>query len=270
MTSGAFTAGGWSFTTWGTNDKVNIVGRVSGDTITGSSQEDFITALGGANSINGSEGGDTYQYSSTSEASGDSINDSGTIGIDRLFLFGDVDFTGSSIANIEGVAFDAANTATFNASQFGVGLLSTALDVTGAVGSIQTIVIQNASNFSALNWSLSNWEAFNIPTLDILSIIGTNGGDTLTGSIAHDVISGGLGVDVLRGGGGGDTLDGGEGSDIYEYTATSDAGAGETITDTGTTGKDTIRLLGDVSFSAFTANDLSGIEAFVFTGAQDP
>jgi Ca2+-binding RTX toxin-like protein len=268
MTSGAFTAGGWSFTTWGTNDKVNIVGRVSGDTITGSSQEDFITALGGADSINGSEGGDTYQYSSTSEASGDSINDSGTIGIDRLFLFGDVDFTGSSIANIEGVAFDAANTATFNASQFGVGLLSTALDVTGAVGSIQTIVIQNASNFSALNWSLSNWEAFNIPTLDILSIIGTNGGDALTGSIAHDVISGGLGVDVLRGGGGGDTLDGGEGSDIYEYTATSDAGSGETITDTGTTGKDTIRLLGDVSFSAFTANDLSGIEAFVFTGAQ--
>jgi len=72
----------------------------------------------------------------------------------------------------------------------------------------------------------------------------------------------------LRGAGGGDTLDGGEGSDIYEYTATSDAGAGETITDTGTTGKDTIRLLGDVSFSAFTTNDLSGIEAFVFTGAQ--
>ena len=50
----------------------------------------------------------------------------------------------------------------------------------------------------------------------------------------------------MRGGGGGDTLDGGEGSDIYEYSATSDAGAGETITDTGTTGKDTIRLLGDV------------------------
>jgi Ca2+-binding RTX toxin-like protein len=191
----------------------------------------------------------------------------GTNGVDRLFLFGDVDFTGvSSIANIEGVAFDAANTATFNASQFGVGFLSTAFDVTGAVGTIQTIVVQNASNFSALNWSLSNWEAFNIPLLDTLSIIGTNGGDTLTGSNAHDVISGGLGADILRGGGGIDTLDGGEGSDIYDY-GVSEVPVGETLDDTGTASKDAIRLLGNVDFSPITT--LTGIEAFVFTGDQD-
>ena len=68
----------------------------SGDSITGSSQDDFITALGGADSVNGGEGSDTYQYSSDSEVQGDAINDSGTNGgFDRLFLFGDVDFTGA-------------------------------------------------------------------------------------------------------------------------------------------------------------------------------
>jgi Ca2+-binding RTX toxin-like protein len=267
MTSGAFSAGGWSFIDWGTNDKVNIVGRVSGDTITGSNQEDIITGLGGADSINGGDSADTYQYGSTSEASGDSINDSGTNGVDRLFLFGDVNFTGASIANVEGVAFDGANTATFNAGQFGGGLLSTSFQVTGAGVTLQTIVVQNASNFSAANWNFSNWESVNVPTLDTLSIIGTNGGDTLTGSNAHDIISGGLGADVLRGGGGIDTLDGGEGSDIYDYGAFSDVIGGETITDTGTAGKDTIRLLGDVSFLPIAA--LTGIEAFVFTGDQD-
>lgn len=89
------------------------------------------------------------------------------------------------------------------------------------------------------------------PNARHLSIIGTNGGDTLTGSNAHDVISGG---------------NGDEGSDIYDYGA-SEVISGETITDTGTSGKDTIRLLGDVSFLPVTT--LTGIEAFMFTGDQD-
>ena len=75
------------------------------------------------------------------------------------------------------------------------------------------------------------------------------------------------GVDTLRGGGGADTLDGEEGSDTYDYGATSEAIAGETITDSGTTGTRHDQTTRRRHFSALTT--ISGIEAFIFTGDQD-
>jgi Ca2+-binding RTX toxin-like protein len=263
---GSFNAAVWSFTNWGTNDVVNIVGRsATGDSITGSTQADVISGLGGGDSINGGESGDTYQFISSLDAAG-SINDSGTNGVDRLSLFADASFAGMTITGIEGVLFNGANTATFDASQFGAGLISAAFDVTGVAGTIQTIAVGNASNFSALTWNFSNWELFNQAELDVISIDGTSGADTLTGSIGRDLISGGIGADTLRGGAGADSLDGGEGSDIYDYGA-SEVVSGESINDTGTAGKDTVRFLADVSFSSVAT--LTGIEAFVFTGDQD-
>ena len=47
-----------------------------------------------------------------------------------------------AITNIEGIGFDGANTATFNASQFGLGLIATTSVVNGANGTIQNVVVQ--------------------------------------------------------------------------------------------------------------------------------
>ncbi len=185
-----------------------------------------------------------------------------------MSILGDVDFaaTSATIQNIEGLRISGAFTATFDASQFGTGLLPTDFQVTGVAGTVQNIVVNNASNFSVASWNFSSWEFFNQAELDVISVNGTNGADTLTGSSGRDVIFGDIGTDILRGGAGGDSFDGGEGSDIYDY-GSSDVVSGEEIDDSGTTGKDTVRFLDDVSFSAVTA--LNGIEAFLFTGEQE-
>lgn len=263
MSTGVFTAAGWTFTDWGANDVVNIVGRALGDDIiTGSSQDDFITGGGGDDSLNGGEGGDTYQYGSTSDAADDAINDSGVNGgFDRLFLFGDVDFTGAaSITNIETIGFDGAHTATFNASQFGTGLIATDFLLNGANGTTQIVTVNAASNFSAINWALGVfWEA-----ADTVVINGTGGADTITGTNATDQLNGGDGGDTLQSGQGADTLDGQDGSDVYVYSATGEA-INDTISDTGTGGIDTVRVLGDVQF--FGLASMSGVEAFDLTAA---
>ncbi|MGZ2257083.1 LamG-like jellyroll fold domain-containing protein [Roseobacter sp. A03A-229] len=105
-----------------------------------------------------------------------------------------------------------------------------------------------------------------------------SGGETVTGTSEEDTLTGGSGIDSLYGGdgddtlidgrGGRDTLDGGEGSDRI-FLNHSDGATSNIVTDTGTSGTDTLvldngagtyRVQGD--FSAAT----SGIE--VIDGSQ--
>ena len=95
MTTPSFSAASWTFTDWESFDKVGIAGTAGANTITGSSQNDFITGLGGADNMNGAEGGDTYQFLTGDLVSGEVIADTGSSGTDTLKIFADINFHAS-------------------------------------------------------------------------------------------------------------------------------------------------------------------------------
>ncbi len=95
-------------------------------------------------------------------------------------------------------------------------------------------------------------------------LVGGAGDDALNGNAGNDTLLGGAGNDRLTGGAGIDRLDGGEGSDIY-FFANAEFESGEAITDTGTTGADTLAITssnplidsqftGKVGFEALSTN----------------
>jgi Ca2+-binding RTX toxin-like protein len=114
----------------------------------------------------------------------------------------------------------------FSADQFGDGLLSNAFAVTGTPKLKQSIVIEDARNFSAEAWTFSRWSSAD--TGNTITIKGTNGNDKITGSSQRDILQGGMGSDLLSGGdeddtivGGvdADTLTGGGGRNIFHFNA---------------------------------------------------
>lgn len=95
-------------------------------------------------------------------------------------------------------------------------------------------------------------------------LVGGAGDDRLFGNAGNDTLLGGAGNDQLTGGAGIDRLDGGEGSDTY-FFANAEFESAEAITDTGTTGVDTLSITssnpltdsqftGKVGFEALTTN----------------
>ncbi len=223
------------------------------DTIDGSSGADTINGRGGADTLDGKVGGDTYVFNASEIDAGLTVNDTGGSGTDtiRLGTGTDFDFTvAAAISGIEALTFaNTPQTATFNSDQLPGNVTAAALAVTGANSSLQTLIVENATNFSAALWTFASWAA-----TDLIKINGTSGANTIAGSILSDIIAGG---------GGADTLDGGNGSDHYTLVA-SDLVAGLTISDAGASGVDTLDFgSGDFDFTGCT---VSGIENLNFTG----
>lgn len=230
------------------------------DTINGSSGADTINGRGGADTLDGKLGGDTYVFNASEIDSGLSINDTGGSGngTDTIRLgvgtdFDFVDIGGILISGIEALTFSNAQTASFSSDQLPGNLTPAALAVTGVNGSLQTLIVEVAQDFSAELWTFTTWEA-----TDVVKINGTANIDTIVGSSKNDVIAGK---------GGGDSLDGKEGGDTYVVDDT-DVLAGLTISDTGNTGIDTLQLGAGTSFSFAGVPAFVGIEALTFTGVQ--
>ena len=94
--------------------------------------------------------------------------------------------------------------------------LDTLLTLTGDAGSDQITVIMETATFS-----VSGWGFVDLVCRSLLSIIGTNGADTITGGgPASNSITGGLGADMLFGGGAGDR---------FNYSAGNQIAAGESV-----------------------------------------
>lgn len=177
----------------------SLVGYQGNDTVVAGDGNDTINGGSDADSLNGGNGSDIYLFTTSDVAAGEIINDTGTSGSDTLKLNGSVDFTAAAqIAGIEKLTFTGAQTATFDADQFGTGKISSTLSVTGQSDSNkQTITINNASNFSAANWTFTTWYYSSFSSnSDLLIINGTTGDDTITGSTSKDSIDGGLGSDT--------------------------------------------------------------------------
>src|SRR5262245_28787660 len=149
------------------------------DTVTQTDPDNTVTVLAtntisGVDFFNGAGENDEIVIGS----SGAGTTDLSTAGTDATHGF----------HNYEGIRFgnsSGTRTAIFNAAQFGNGLISTTLKVTGTTAATQILRINDASNFSAAAWSFTNWDG-----TDLINIIGTSLNDVIVGSIKVDTING--------------------------------------------------------------------------------
>ncbi|MGL4634875.1 MAG: calcium-binding protein [Beijerinckiaceae bacterium] len=230
---------GWTFTNWQEGfDDVTFTGTTSAETIYGPNSDVFFKSGGGADTLVGGSGYDTFSFTGSSfsavPAPGLSINGGG--GSDSLLLSGDgstYDFTQVSLTSVEAMTFTGGTlTARFLSSQFGAGGITI---VAPNNTQVDLTVVGGAFDFSALTL-INGWNANSIIRISgsfaAESLTGTAGANELNGLDGDDLLAGLGGNDTLSGGVGNDTLDGGSGNDFIN------GGAGNDLL-TGGTGNDT-------------------------------
>ncbi len=203
------------------------------------------------------------------------------------------DYRGETHTNIDSIIFNTTDfaSATFSASQFGPGLISDTVAISGDAqrNFIEVDLLVSGGSFSAAGWTFSNWVPFTPLQNDEVIIRGSDVADTITGSTQADEIVGndgndalfGLdGRDILNGGAGIDTLTGGAGDDDYRLTDVSkvsdipfrlafdkiveDPGGGIDSVNVGRTGN-----VGDYTLPANVENALiTGDATFDLTGNE--
>jgi Ca2+-binding RTX toxin-like protein len=107
---------------------------------------------------------------------------------------------GAAETSIDEIEFTASAGAIFGSDQFGAGLISNSVLITGNnTPNSLSVFLSVAGAFSAAGWTFATWSSDSI-----VSIEGTSGVDTITGSAQVDFIVGGAGADILDGGAGND------------------------------------------------------------------
>ena len=192
----------------------NIYGGSAGDKLTGDSLANLFRGGGGKDTIDGSAGLDTADYSDKAQKVEVTLNKSAAVTVkvngaaeDSIKNIenivggkGNDKLTGDSLANLfrGGAGFDTidggggGDTADYSDKTKNIVVtLALGANATVVVGGTGEDVIRNIEN-----------------------IIGGSGHDSLTGDGANNALTGGAGDDTLTGGAGKDTLRGGDGDDV--------------------------------------------------------
>jgi Ca2+-binding RTX toxin-like protein len=228
----------WTFSGWTSGtDTISLTGSTGTEIIVGSSQVDRFVVT------------DSNQVSATDRYNGGAGNDILQVGVAGVGT--SIDFTTAAadgvngFLSVEGIAFantSGTSSATLNATQFGTGKISTAAAITGTLGAVQelTVNVAAAGSVDLSAWTFTDWTS----GTDTITVNGSTGAETLTGSTQA--------VQILAG----------SGTDTLIVTATSQVQAGDRYD--GGDDVDTLRI----GTTAGTAIDLSaaaidGIDGFV-------
>ncbi|WP_165916545.1 calcium-binding protein [Caulobacter sp. BK020] len=177
----------------------SIVGSAFGDTIVGDAGTNVLTGGAGADILTGGAGADTFKYVATSDsapAAYDTITDFQT-SVDRI------DLTAFQPA-VVGIQYAQGMT---YVTTPGGGMK---IAVAGEVG-ITDIMTGTATSFTILGDDGGR------------TLTGGVNADTLVGGALGDTLNGGAGNDTLNGGGGADALWGGAGANIFAYASALDS-----------------------------------------------
>jgi Ca2+-binding RTX toxin-like protein len=213
----------------GNADTLN--GGGGNDNLLGNSGHDLITGGSGADSMNGGTNDDTFDYlAATDIVAGETVNGGADTDTLRFSPTGTFDFRLATLMSIEKLQFNGggAGVAVFGSNQFGGTGISNNVTIIGDDGVDQFRVrLSSAGSFSAADWTFVNWDN----GTEILSLFGTSGADTITGSSQDDRFVGSGGLDHLIGGNGDDLFfvdasgfsagshfDGGAGADGMNFT----------------------------------------------------
>jgi Ca2+-binding RTX toxin-like protein len=235
--------------------------------------------VGGADTMTGGTGNDTYFVNNSADVVVDASANGGT---DTVFTTVSFNLAGNNVENLTEVAGTAGgltlvgnslrNTITGGAGNdtldgAGTGTAGGGDTMVGGLGD-DTYIVRTASdvvteaagggtdtvNSMILSYTLgTNLE--NLKFTGTGNFVGTGNAvdNVITGGVGTDTLSGGAGNDTLVGGAGADTLTGGAGNDTFQYTA---AGFGnDVITDftvhAGATINDLLDLHGLVTAATF-------------------
>ena len=234
-TSGAtIDLSGWTFTNWdetssgvsiSTNQAVrvlndNVRGTVVADQIDTFFGDDIIRGGGGADSMFGGAGNDTFVYGLNEAAEGESVN--GGFGpaqgtADKVLIRANNDFTGVNFTDIDSFVFGGAATATFSQNFLNPVVLEPPVRETTVLKADSPVIVGNSdANTVAFQIEKSGSGASGIDVSDLVlkswsnndrvTITGINSSDTITGTSEDDVINGRQGGDFLQGNQGGDAF----------------------------------------------------------------
>ncbi len=163
---------------------INGTGNTLGNSLLGNSAANVLTGAGGADTLDGGSGNDIYFVGTSSDYTGDVINDaSGTDELRFAAAAADTLTLTSSVTGIERIVV-------------GTGTATTATTTATTAINVNTAVITTA-----------------------ISITGNAGANSLTSGNGNDSLIGNAGSDTLTGGLGADSLTGGTGSDVFVFSA---------------------------------------------------
>ncbi len=211
-----------------------LSGGGGNDNLLGNSGNDTITGGAGADTLSGGNNDDTFDYvAATDIVAGETVNGGADTDTLRFSPTGTFDFRLATLTSIEKLQFNGGGVgvAVFGSNQFGATGISDNVTIVGdaGVGGLDQfrVRLSSAGSFSAAGWTFVNWDTGN----EILSLFGTSGADTITGSSQDDRFAGSGGLDHLIGGDGddlffvdasgfaaGSQFDGGAGSDEINFT----------------------------------------------------
>ena len=233
---------------------VSAITTVVGELFNGTAGVDVKTGTAGQDEYHGLGANDNLATGAEDDiVSGDAGDDTvATAAGDDLITFSG---TGEGSDAVTGGAGVDAIVALVDGTAIGLRSIST-VETISANGHTGVTILGSAGN-DVLNFTA-------VTLVNIVSIDGGGGNDSITGSAAADVIigragtdtlNGGIGTDILEGGANNDTMNGGANDDVFRYTA---AFGADTITGfdaNPTGGQDLIDLRGlGITAATFAAN----------------
>ncbi|MGQ0598529.1 putative Ig domain-containing protein [Aquabacterium sp.] len=171
-------------------------GTAAAEYIFGSSRNDVINGKGGNDTLRGDDGDDTYLINANSGM--DVIGD--TAGANKIVLDDGLSVENTMVTTVKEYWWNSTGHDGQTKIDFGWGV--TYLEPGTRMDRIES------ANGTVLISNLDDYRQHDIN--------GTDGNDTLVGSIGPDSMLGGYGADVMKGGAGRDTLDGGDGNDVLQ------------------------------------------------------
>jgi Ca2+-binding RTX toxin-like protein len=188
---------------WNLADIIAAASTAANSTVTGTSGADVITGGIGNDRLKGGAGGDTYVYASGD--GNDVIDEDYGSGIDTL-QFTDLNAADISLAAAQDDPNDLIITITATGERIRIDDQFTSSSSSNS--GIDRIVFADSSI----------WNMAAIAAATVFDFSGTNGNDTMGGTVYADTLTGGDGNDVLNGGAGGDTYiyTSGDGNDIID------------------------------------------------------
>lgn len=225
-----------------------IVGSDSPDILVGTSGDDKILALGGDDTIIGTTGNDLID---------------GGDGFDTV----DYHDFGEAVTILPSGGFNNGGQTQHSGIEKTIGAIGHANTIDGSTSTgDSTSLDADLSNNRLTVQNIPNIGSINIEAENFVHVVGTAGGDRLTGSSLANNLNGGDGDDELTGADGNDTLIGGSGNDRLDGTDTLLRGAGEQDNLSGGDGSDRF-VLGDRNGSFYIDegnNDFAKITDFSF------
>ncbi|MEY8800926.1 family 16 glycosylhydrolase [Leisingera sp. XS_AS12] len=243
----------------------DVTGGNAGDRITGDAADNVITGGGGADYLTGGSGGDTFVYGTAAlDGKRDYVADLSIAEGDSLDLTGIIAHYGWTAAEFEA------------AVRFTEDAMGTELSIDGPDGLLPLAYFHNVS--AADLAGLLNVDPGGGPGPDPDpdpdpegQLIGTEGRDTLTDTIAdteilglgeRDTLIGNGGNDTLDGGGGRDNLYGGSGADVFRFAVDTLDGNRDEVRDFSIAEGDKVDLSPIAEYFGWSEEDLLDALAF--------